>query len=117
MAEHVLTVDRVGRQPFLHDGRVDAVAIAPAFIAGVVGRVDKDQIDLACVARQQAFERMQVVAMNDQVAAQVGCAHALGGVRQQRPVGHAEVVVVNVFFAFEDDFGHGGFWLTRVDQG
>ncbi len=106
VAQHVVAVDRVGAQPLLHDRRVDAVAVAPAFVAGVVRRVDEDQVDGAGIARQQALERMQVVAVDHQVAGQIGRADALAGVRDQRPVGHRQVVVVDVFLALEDDFRH-----------
>ena len=42
--------------------------------------------------------------MNHQVAAQVCRADALGRINNQRAVGHRQVVVVDVFFAFKDDF-------------
>ncbi|MHB1249050.1 MAG: hypothetical protein ACYCZL_06605 [Polaromonas sp.] len=45
--------------------------------------------------------------MNHQVAGQIGWADAFGLVSDQRPIGHRQVVVIDVLFAFEDDFGHG----------
>ena len=108
VAQHVVTVHGVGAEPLLHDGRVHAVAVAPALVAGVVGRVNEHQIHAARVARQQGLQGVQVVAVDDQVAVQVARTDAFGSVHHQRPVGHGEVVVVDVLFAFEDDFGHGG---------
>ena len=64
----ILNADRIGLQPRLHHRAVDVVVVAPALIAGVVGRVDKNAVNLIGVHRQQAFERMQVVALNNQVA-------------------------------------------------
>lgn len=35
--------------------------------AGVVGRIDKDAFHLAAIERQQRFERVKVIALNEQV--------------------------------------------------
>ncbi|OIQ67032.1 hypothetical protein GALL_513940 [mine drainage metagenome] len=107
VAQHVVPVHRVGGQPLFHDRAVDVVVVAPAFVAGVVGRVNEHQIHRTGVARQQGFQSVQVVAVDDEVAAQVLRANAFAFVGQQRAVRHRQVVVVNVLFAFEDDFGHG----------
>ena len=50
---------------------------------------------------------MQIVAVDDEVTGQVGRTDAFFRVRKQRPVGHAEVMVVDVFLTLEDDFRHG----------
>ena len=47
---------------------VDVVVIDPALVAGVVGRIDADALHFPRIARQQRFERMEVVALHDQVA-------------------------------------------------
>ncbi len=54
-------------QPFAHQGAVHLVVVGPALVAGVVGRVDVDALDAASVAGQQGFERVEIVAVNDQV--------------------------------------------------
>lgn len=68
MPFQVFAIDRaVLPQPFLHHGAVDIVVVDPAFVARVIGRVDINALDLAGVLRQQRFERMQVVAVNDEI--------------------------------------------------
>jgi hypothetical protein len=74
MPQHVLAVYRIGGEPFPHHRVVHVVVVVPAFIAGVVRRIDKDAIHLARVQRQKGLERMQVVAMNDEIAVEVGLA-------------------------------------------
>ena len=46
------------------------VAVGPALVASVVGRIDVDAPDLAVVRRQQRLQRGQVVALDDQVVVQ-----------------------------------------------
>jgi hypothetical protein len=58
-------------QPAANLRAVDVVVVDPALVAGVVGRVDVDALHLPGVARQQRLERVQVVALHDQVAAVV----------------------------------------------
>ena len=56
-------------QPAANLRAVDVVVVNPAFVAGVVRRVDVDAFDLPGVTRQQGFQCVQVVALNDEVAA------------------------------------------------
>lgn len=82
VAQQVLAVHRIAGQPFLHDRGIDIVVVTPLFISGVVRRVNEDQINLSRVARQQALQRMQVVAVNDEIAAEIAGADRLPRVRR-----------------------------------
>jgi hypothetical protein len=72
VAEHVFAVDGVGGEPFLHHGRVDVVVVAPALVAGVVGWVDEDAVDLSGVHGKQRLEGVEVVSVDDEVAVEGG---------------------------------------------
>ena len=67
----VFAVDRLA-EPLAHHRRVDVVVVGPALVAGVVGRIDVDALDLMLVDRQQRLERRQIVAVHDQVVVQAG---------------------------------------------
>ena len=56
-------------KPLADYGTVDVVVVSPAFVTGVVRRVNVDALDLAGVVRQQRLERHQIVALHDEVAA------------------------------------------------
>ena len=60
------------------------VVVGPPLIAGVVGRVDKDAVHLARIEGQEGLERVQIVAVNDQVAVKGHGADPLGLVRYER---------------------------------
>jgi hypothetical protein len=77
---------------------VDVVVVDPALVAGVVGRVDVDALHLPGVARQQRLERVQVVALHDQVAA-VAVAAGQFRHRLQQTEGHVLVVLDDGFLA------------------
>jgi hypothetical protein len=47
---------------------VHVVVVNPACVARVVSRVNANALHLAAVARQQGFERVQIVALNQQIA-------------------------------------------------
>ncbi len=55
-------------KPFLDGGRFDIVVVCPAFVAGVIGRVDIDTLDLPCVEWQESLESEKVVPLNDEIA-------------------------------------------------
>ena len=96
-------------EPFAHQGAVDLVVVDPAFVAGVVGRVDVDAFDAAGVAGEEGFEGVEVVAVDDEVVVGVGVAGGVegsGGVGNQGAVGDGEVVGVDVLFALEVEGGH-----------
>ena len=46
----------VGGQPLPHQGAVDAVVVDPALVAGVVGWINIDALDLASIAGQQGLQ-------------------------------------------------------------
>ena len=54
-------------QPFLDVGVADIIVVAPALVAGVVGRVDIDALHLALILRQQGFQCFKIIAVDDHV--------------------------------------------------
>ena len=95
-------------QPLLHHRRVHAVVVGPALVAGVVGRVDGDALDLAVARRQQRLERQQVVALDDQVVVQARpAAQPARADRRQLVEGRAEVEVLDEHPALEVQRRHG----------
>ncbi len=44
--------------------------VNPAFVTGVVGRVDVDALHLAVISGEPRLERLQVVALDDEVVVQ-----------------------------------------------
>jgi hypothetical protein len=60
--------DWVFRQPLLHDWASDVVIVFPGLLASVVGRIYIHAINSSRIKRQQRFERMEVVAVDDEVA-------------------------------------------------
>ena len=69
MPLHVFAVHgAVLLQPFLHERAVRVVVIDPPLVARVVGRVDVDALDATRIPRQQGFQGVKVVPVNDEVA-------------------------------------------------
>jgi len=93
-------------QPLADLRAVDVVVVNPALVAGVVRRVDVDALHLAGVARQQGLERMQVVALYDQVAAAAVAAGQVGH-RLEQSEGHFLVMLDDGFLADPVQCGHG----------
>ena len=56
--------------------------------------------------RQQRLQRVQVVALHDQVPVQPRFANSLVGLHDQGPEGNRKVMVPDEFFALEHQFGH-----------
>ena len=54
-------------QPFLDVGIADIIVVAPALVAGVVGRVNLDALHLALILRQQGFQCFKIIAVDDHV--------------------------------------------------
>lgn len=106
MAQAVLDPDRVRLQPLPDHGGVDVVVVAPPLIAGVVGRVDEDAVHLAGIGGQKGLERVQVVAVNDQVAVQRRLADPLLRVRFERSEGDSQMMVPDELLALEIQLGH-----------
>ena len=86
-------------------GLGEVVVVDPAFVAGVVGRVDVDALDLAGVGGEEGLEGEEVVAFDDEVAIEAGL-FALWqerqlGVELQAVMGHGVVVGLDDRLAFE----------------
>ena len=106
VAGEVFAVNRYA-EPFLHHRRIDFVVVSPAFAAGVVGRVNVDALHPAGVGGQQRLQRLEVVAMNDEIVVQPHL------VREAPvPLGHQfvildrEMIILDERFAFEIECGH-----------
>ena len=48
-------------------GGADIIVVAPALVAGVVGRVNIDALHLALILRQQGFQCFKIIAVDDHV--------------------------------------------------
>lgn len=97
--------------PFLELGLGQVVVVDPLLVAGVVGRVDIDALDLAGVGREQGFERQQVVPLDDQIAVQrrrlALVEHRELRVELEGVVRDRVVVGLDGRLAFEVQGGHG----------
>ena len=58
-------------QPLFDLGVIDVVVVHPALVAGVVGRIYVDTLNLSFVPGQQGFQRLQIVAVDNHVFAAV----------------------------------------------
>ncbi len=56
-------------EPVADERAVDVVVVCPAFVTGVVRRVDVDSLDLSGAVREQRLERDEVVALHDEITA------------------------------------------------
>jgi len=56
-------------EPGFHFGAVDIIVINPAFIAGIVGRVDVYALNLAGVIWQKCLESQKIVGLHQKIAA------------------------------------------------
>ena len=59
-------------QPFLYARVVHIVVVHPALVARVIRRVNVNAVDAPAKLGQQAFERKQIVAVNQKIVATVG---------------------------------------------
>ena len=66
VAGEVVASDGFG-EPLSDSGCVHVVVVSPAFVAGVVGRVDVDALHLSAIARKQGAESLQVIAFDDEI--------------------------------------------------
>ena len=106
VALQVFAVNRL-MEPLSHQRAVHLVVVGPAFVAGVVGRVDVDALDAASVAGKQGFESLEVIAVDDEVVVGIGGVQRLGGVGDQRAIGDRQVVGIDNLLAFEVQSRHG----------
>lgn len=93
-------------EPFIDFGVVYVVVIDPAFVAGVIGRVDIDTFDFPFVFGQEGFKGFEIIAVDDFVAAIGFFAEGIGLVQHLER--HVEVVVDDFVFGDEVEGGHGG---------
>ena len=82
MAAGVSATQRAGeplprKTPLTHQGAVHVVVVEPALVARVVGRVDIDALDLACISGQQGLQHVEVIAVDDEVVVGVRRAYRL----------------------------------------
>jgi len=104
-------------QLFLHQRTANIVIVAPAFVAGVVRRVNVDAVHLARVNGQQRLERVEIVAENDEVVLQ----RRLRARRQFRffcvndqfPERHGKMMRIDERLAFEIQCWHGFVFCLR----
>jgi hypothetical protein len=85
-------------KPIADERTIDIVIVSPAFIAGVVGRIDVYALDLPCIVRQQSLESFEVVALDNQVAAARVSAPEFWHIFEQ-PEGYLLVVVDDRLFS------------------
>ena len=97
----------VALQPLPHQWTVHLVIVGPALVAGVVGRVDIDAFHPSGVARYQRLQRLQIVAVDDQIAVRALRLHRPLRIRDQRAVGHGQMVCVDMLLALEIQNRHG----------
>lgn len=101
-------------EPLLHHWAVYVVVVDPALVASVVGWVDVDALDTVGIAREQGFEGMQVIAVDDEVVVCIARVAGAGFVGFEWAVGNGEVVCVDVLFSFEFECGHARFLLVYL---
>ena len=97
----------VALQPFPHQRAVHLVVVGPPLVAGVVGRVDIDAFHPPRVARYQRLQRLQIVAVDNQIAVRPPRLHRPLRVGDQRAVGHGQMVRVDMLLALEIQNRHG----------
>ena len=68
VAFEVFVVDgAVIAQPLAHERAVDVVVVRPSLVARIIGRVNIDALDAAGVSREQRLQRVEVVAVDDEI--------------------------------------------------
>jgi len=93
-------------EPFADDRAVDVVVVGPAFVAGVVGRIDADAFHLTGEVREQGFEGDEIVTLRDDVAASRIAAGELRHILEQVE-GNFQVVFDDGILADPVEGGHG----------
>jgi hypothetical protein len=101
-------------QPATDLRAVDIVVVDPALVTGVVRRVDVNALHLAGVSGEQRLQRVQVVALDNQIAA-VG--HAAGQIGHRFEESERDVLVVFDHGVFADPAQGGHSRSIFVDVG
>ena len=101
--------------PFLELRLCEVVVVNPALVAGVVGRVNVDALDFACVRRQQAFQRNQIVTLDDEISVERGFSgERKFPVNLQCVMRHDTVITFYRCFSFELNDWHATFFAACV---
>ena len=106
MACEVVTIHGFA-EPFLHHRRVDVVVVSPSFVAGVVGWVNVDALHPAGVGGQQRLQRLEVVAVDDEIVVQPHLVReAPVPLRHQFVILDREMIILDERFPLEIECGH-----------
>ncbi len=100
-------------EPFADDRARHVIVVRPAFVAGVVRRVNVDALHLPGVERQQRLQRYQVVTLHDEIAVARSAAGKLGHVLEQVE-GHLPVMVHHRFLAYPVQRRHSLFFVAGM---
>ena len=84
---------------------VDSIAIDPAPVAAVVGRINVDAVDFSSVIRQKRFERFEIVALHEQNSG-VGVACRKFAVAMHEPIRNILMMLDNRLFPNPIQFRH-----------
>ena len=96
-------------QPFADFRVIHVVVVDPAFIAGVVGRINIDALHPPLKPRKQSFQRIQIVTMNDHVAAIILPLGGIGILLLQSAEGYIQMMVDHFLFSDPVKRRHGGY--------
>ena len=86
-------------QPCLDMRIVDIVVVHPFFVARVIRRINIDALHPSLVHRQQRFERVQIVAVDNHVAVIVSTVRRKGVLLFQRTERHIEMMIDDFIFS------------------
>lgn len=98
-------------QPLLDFRVVHVVVVNPLFVARVVRRIDIDTLHATFVFGQQRFQRLQIVAMYDSVAALRRCPVAVilrpkPVLVFQHPIRYIVMMIDNLIFSYPSQCRH-----------
>ena len=94
-------------QPCLDMRIVDIVVVHPFFVARVIRRINIDALHPSLVHRQQRFERIQIIAVDNHVAVAVPAVRRKGVLLFQRAERHIEMMIDDFIFSDPVKGWHG----------
>ena len=94
-------------QPCLDMRIVDIVVVHPFFVARVIRRINIDALHPPLIHRQQRFERIQIVAVDNHVAVVVSTVRRKGVLLFQRAERHIEMMIDDFIFSDPVKGWHG----------
>lgn len=108
-------------QPLLDFRVVHVVVVNPLFVARVVRRIDIDALDSPLVFGQQRFQRLQIVAVYDLVAALrlrpvVRVFRPEPILVLQHPIRHIAMMIDNLIFSYPSQYRHIFFLLLPINS-